>query len=165
MSFKFEIRQAHEKDLEAVIALEQRIANAPHWAESAYRIAIEDDPNSALRRCFLVAGQKSGDKPLELMGYAVAKAIGTGVESKAELESIVVAEQARRSGVGRALCAGIFQWCRELKISNVELEVRSSNIGAIALYTNIGFTPIGFRKRYYRDPEEDAVIMQIAIFP
>lgn len=165
MNLKFQIRRAHKEDIEAVIALEERTANAPHWLESDYRMTLEVDSNPALRRCLLVAEQESGNQRLDLIGFAVGKAIGTGVEARAELESIVVAEQARRSGVGRELCTGVIQWCRELEILNVELEVRSSNIGAIAFYIDLGFSPIGLRKRYYRDPEEDALLMQIAVFP
>ena len=39
------------------------------------------------------------------------------------------------------------------------LEVRESNTAAIGLYTSMGFADAGRRKRFYRDPEEDAVIM------
>jgi ribosomal-protein-alanine N-acetyltransferase len=147
------------------MALERRTASAPHWAESDYEMAVEMDPNSALRRCLLVAEQETGDQRLDVIGFVIGKAIGTGLEAMAELESIVVAEQARRSGVGRSLCAAVIQWCRELKITHVKLEVRPSNSGAIALYTNIGFVPIGLRTRYYREPEEDAVLMQVVVFP
>lgn len=164
MSLKFQIRRAHKEDLEAVIALERRTANAPHWADSDYRRAIEGDPNTALQRCLLLAEQESGDQHLDLIGFAIGKAIGAGIEATAELESVVVAEQARRSGVGRALCAAIIHWYRDLKIPNAELEVRSSNHGAVALYSSLGFAPIGIRKGYYRDPEEDAVVMQTAVF-
>jgi ribosomal-protein-alanine N-acetyltransferase len=164
MSLKFQIRTAHKEDLEAVIALDRKTTNAPHWAESDYRRAVEEDPGTELQRCLLLAEQESGNHRLDLIGFAVGKAIGSGAEATAELESVVVVEQARRSGVGRALCAAIIQWCRELEIPNVDLEVRSSNRGAITLYTGVGFAPVGVRKGYYRDPEEDAVLMQTAAF-
>jgi len=164
MSSKFQIRRAHKEDLEAVIALERKTTNAPHWAESDYRSAIEGAPSTALQRCLLLAEQEGGDHRIDLIGFAVGKAIGSGVEATAELESVVVVEQARRSGVGRALCAAIIQWCRELDIPKVDLEVRSSNHGAVTLYTGLGFAPIGVRRGYYRDPEEDAVLMQITVF-
>ena len=38
-------------------------------------------------------------------------------------------------------------------------EVRESNAAAIALYESAGYRQVGFRKRYYRDPEEGAVLM------
>lgn len=39
------------------------------------------------------------------------------------------------------------------------LEVRISNIAAQKLYTKYGFRPEGFRKNYYQDTKEDAIIM------
>ena len=42
-----------------------------------------------------------------LVGFAVGKVIGSGAESLAELESVAVEASARRSGVGRALCAAV----------------------------------------------------------
>ena len=39
------------------------------------------------------------------------------------------------------------------------LEVRPSNLGAQELYRQFGFAPAGMRKLYYRDPDEDGLIM------
>ena len=39
------------------------------------------------------------------------------------------------------------------------LEVRESNVAAIALYERYGFRAAGRRRRYYQDNGEDAVIM------
>jgi ribosomal-protein-alanine N-acetyltransferase len=39
------------------------------------------------------------------------------------------------------------------------LEVRASNQGAIAFYTRLGFRACGRRPKYYRNPEEDAVLL------
>ena len=165
MSLRFKIRPAKKEDLETVMALERITADAPHWAESDYKTAIENGPDSILQRCFLIAEREDEDQRGDLIGFAVAKAIGTGAEGTAELESIVVAANARRSGVGQALCTTVLQWCRHLEIPNVELEVRLSNYRAKGLYSRIGFIPIGLRKRYFQNPEEDAVQMQIALLP
>jgi ribosomal-protein-alanine N-acetyltransferase len=40
------------------------------------------------------------------------------------------------------------------------LEVRTSNASAIALYEKLAFRQIGLRKNYYRNPREDALILQ-----
>ena len=39
------------------------------------------------------------------------------------------------------------------------LEVRRSNLAAQALYHQCGFLDVGYRKRYYEDNREDALIM------
>ena len=41
----------------------------------------------------------------------------------------------------------------------VTLEVRASNDPAKLLYVTMGFAPVGIRRRYYRDNDEDAIVM------
>ena len=41
----------------------------------------------------------------------------------------------------------------------VSLEVRVSNHGAQRLYTHFGFRPVGVRKGYYQETNEDALVM------
>jgi ribosomal-protein-alanine N-acetyltransferase len=43
---------------------------------------------------------------------------------------------------------------------NITLDVRESNSVAIRLYDQYGFREIGRRKKYYRFPVEDAIIME-----
>jgi ribosomal-protein-alanine N-acetyltransferase len=44
-------------------------------------------------------------------------------------------------------------------IRRITLEVKVSNTNAQKLYTKLGFTPAGIRRRYYSDNQEDAIIM------
>lgn len=71
---------------------------------------------------------------------------------EAELLNLAVRPEARRRGVGRALLA-------LLAGRKVWLEVRASNEAAIRFYQSQGFRVYGRRKSYYRNPEEDAVLM------
>jgi ribosomal-protein-alanine N-acetyltransferase len=82
-------------------------------------------------------------------------------EVLAELESVAVANSVRRSGIGRALCDAVIAWAREQGAAEIELEVRTSSSGAIALYTQLGFATVGARAKYYRGPVEDAVLMRL----
>jgi ribosomal-protein-alanine N-acetyltransferase len=43
----------------------------------------------------------------------------------------------------------------------VFLEVRESNVGAIAFYRGLGFEGIGMRRDYYQDPKEAATVMEL----
>jgi len=44
-------------------------------------------------------------------------------------------------------------------VTSYFLEVRQSNLPAIALYEKMGYKNIGIRKKFYEKPVEDAVIM------
>jgi ribosomal-protein-alanine N-acetyltransferase len=54
---------------------------------------------------------------------------------------------------------------QSLKAANMFLEVRASNISAIALYENIGFNEMAVRRGYYpaHQGREDAILMGLAI--
>lgn len=156
MNVEFQVRAARASDLPAVVALERSVAEAPHWAEAEYAGILGVD--AAVRRCLLVAEREG-----HIVGFAVGKVIGSGTDTVAELESVVVAEQARRTGIGRALLERVLAWCGEMRAGEMELEVRSENSAAIALYRRIGFVEVGLRRRYYRAPVDDAVLMRIEI--
>ena len=60
---------------------------------------------------------------------------------------------------GEAMIAGM----KERGEERLLLEVRASNLPARTLYESIGFVCDGIRKRYYRDPAEDAVLMSLTL--
>ena len=70
---------------------------------------------------------------------------------------VVVAEDARRRGIGRALLAAALARAPAARVAH--LEVRASNAAAIALYERLGFVAVGRRPRYY-EGREDAVSMR-----
>lgn len=82
---------------------------------------------------------------------------GWVVMDELEIDNLVVTEFARRQGVGRALLVeGLcVAWQRGAK--NAHLEVREDNLAALNLYKSLGFTIIGRRKDYYRNPIRDAL--------
>ena len=153
------VRLAGAADLEAVIQLERATANAPHWAASEYAaMLVPASASGEVRRCLFVAESELG-----LIGFAVGKVIGIGLESSSELESVAVGSTARRAGVGRALCAAVIGWCRAQGTAAIELEVRAASAGAIALYSSLGFAVEGRRPRYYQEPADDAVLMRLKL--
>jgi ribosomal-protein-alanine N-acetyltransferase len=44
-------------------------------------------------------------------------------------------------------------------VEALTLEVRPSNLAAVALYQRFGFAPVGVRRNYYRETNEDALVM------
>jgi [ribosomal protein S18]-alanine N-acetyltransferase len=149
------VREAGAADVAAVVALERGVETAPHWSAAEYGAIVAGE---GLPRCFFVAEMDGG-----LVGFAVGKMIGVGAEGSGELESVAVDVAARRLGVGRALCRAVVEWCRGLSVTVVELEVRATSGGAIALYEGLGFEAVGRRRRYYRDPVDDALLMRLKL--
>ena len=91
------------------------------------------------------------------------KAIGYAgmwhIVNEGHITNVAVLPEYRRQGVGDMLMEAVDKKADELEIEGVTLEVRISNYGAQKLYTKHGYKPEGFRKKYYTDTNEDAVIM------
>lgn len=156
------VRRAALADVDAVLALERRVADAPHWSRQDYAAIFGADDGGAggvLRRLFVVGPMDS------LTGFSVGSILGVHGAAGApvlrwgELESVAVADTARRKGIGRALCVAVLDWCREEGAVRVELEVRAGSGGAQVLYRQLGFREAGRRRGYYSDPGDDAVLM------
>ena len=73
----------------------------------------------------------------------------------------------QRRGVGKALLAGLIEWARAAPaVEKIELNVRSSNTGAQALYRQLGFTEIGrWRRKVKVAPDRylDDVAMELVV--
>ncbi|MBF0459514.1 MAG: ribosomal protein S18-alanine N-acetyltransferase [Nitrospirae bacterium] len=65
----------------------------------------------------------------------------------------------RRKHIGSLLVSHIKDEVLEYLKYKVLLEVRVSNTAAIRLYNSLGFKNLYTRRRYYAEPEEDAVVM------
>lgn len=144
------VRRALLADAEAILAIAQGCAEAPHWSDAVWRQLLADQEESEpARACFLAEDHRGP------FGFIVVSCT-CGV---AELESVAVNVAARRQGIGRALCCEAMSWSQGRAAQVIQLEVRASSLGAIALYSGLGFTEQGRRPGYYREPMEDAVLM------
>ena len=78
---------------------------------------------------------------------------------------LMVAQDARRQGVGTALIEAAVEWARQAGVRKLELHVFPWNEAAIALYDAFGFEREGYRKRHYRRGGEyvDAILMAYAV--
>lgn len=145
------IRPMAAADLDRVQEIAATLKDAPHWPLAAYAAAL--DPLATPRRFCLVAEEPA---QAAVVGFAVASAVG----AEAELESIAVAPGWQRRGVARLLFAALAAALRQAQASEVTLEVRASNLPALAFYRSLGFVECGLRPRYYGNPVEDAVLMK-----
>jgi ribosomal-protein-alanine N-acetyltransferase len=148
------IRRMAPADLARVMEIAQSLKDAPHWPRTAYETAL--DPQSVPHRIVLVAeGAESGS----VAGFAVASVL----PPQAELETIAVAAERQRRGVGRNLFAFLAGELVTAQVQELFLEVRASNGPALALYQSLGFSEGGRRPRYYVDPVEDALLLTLRL--
>ena len=84
------------------------------------------------------------------------------VEDEAEIIDIRVGKRYRRTGIGESLLTQSFEKLRLCEIRSVFLEVKSSNVAALALYAKLGFSMMGRRENYYKTAagREDALMMR-----
>ncbi len=131
-------------DLAAVVQLaEQSMLNA--WNREQF--AAEMDISSGLR---LVADNG------KICGYLMGRAVA----GEAEILQLAVLPSCHCLGIGSGLLAQGLRSLSQQRVRTCFLEVRKQNAGAVSLYQQAGFRQVGIRKRYYRHPVDDAVIMQ-----
>lgn len=79
------------------------------------------------------------------------------------LMNIAVHPERRGKGFGNRLLKKMIKTGASEGVKNIWLEVRPSNLSAIALYQRLGFREIARRGRYYKDTNEDAIIMVLSL--
>jgi ribosomal-protein-alanine N-acetyltransferase len=102
-----------------------------------------------------IAGNQVAEEGMRGIGFLVAQNGGP----EWELENLAVLPEFRRHGVGRGLLSALLKHSRSQLAERIFLEVRASNQSAILFYIESGFQLLGRRRDYYRDPEEDALIL------
>ena len=136
------MRRRHVK---AVVRIEEQVYPRP-WSTSLFLSEL------ALRttRAYYVA--RIGR---DLVGYA-------GLMMTAEdghVTTIAVDPRWQRHKIATRLMLAITREALLRKARNLTLEVRLSNLGAQHLYRRFGFAPVGVRKNYYQETNEDALVM------
>jgi ribosomal-protein-alanine N-acetyltransferase len=143
------IRPATAADIPTLMAVEKHAVTAAHWSRPQYE-AVLTQPHP--RRIALVLEEET-----TVQGFVVARAVG----AEWELENIAIAGPARRRGLGTRLLGEFLDLARAQGAQAVVLEVRESNRAARSLYEKWAFLESGRRARYYRDPEEDAILYRM----
>lgn len=141
-------------DLPRVIEIADSLKDAPHWPPAVWATALR--PDSTPHRITLVAANP-------LSGVIDGFVVAVLVPPQAELESIAVAAESQRQGIGRHLFAALAAALRAAAIQDVLLEVRESNRVAQDFYCALGFAQTGRRVGYYADPNEDALLMSLRL--
>ena len=90
-----------------------------------------------------------------VVGYA----IGWFVLDELHVLNLAVDPEYRRQGIGKGLLRDLLAAAERRGCRYAALELRSSNLMAGRLYQKYGFKAVAVRKKYYRHPTEDAVVM------
>jgi len=80
------------------------------------------------------------------------------VIDEGHIMNMAVLEEYRKQGIGQRLMETLFALAPD-EVRSYTLEVRESNLAAIRMYKRLGFYGVGFRRAYYTNPVEDALIM------
>ncbi|MBQ6877237.1 MAG: ribosomal protein S18-alanine N-acetyltransferase [Oscillospiraceae bacterium] len=143
----FEIKRLSEKDSFAVAEIEKQCFSNP-WSEAT----VSSEIKSRFSDFF---GAFSEEK---LVGYIGGRTIA----EETEIFNVAVSPEFRRKGIAKSLIEKFVEAVRKKETSVIFLEVRASNLSAIALYEKSGFVFCGIRKDYYTNPKENALLMRLA---
>lgn len=144
----FQIRAAIAADIPVLMRLEREAETASHWSQEQYKLIFSQNSDRSV-----LAIENAGT----IYGFVVVHAIAP----EWEIENMVVTQPARRKGLGLQLLRESLSLACGHGAQEVFLEVRESNLAARALYERFGFTSSGRRKRYYQNPDEDAMVYRI----
>lgn len=139
------LRPLELSDLDAVERIE-RVSYGTPWSRSMF--ASEIAKPSALSTGAIGENER-------LLGYLI---LSRYVDAW-HVMNLAVDPEYRRAGIATLLLDHLFEKTRDNSRRGYTLEVRVSNVGAIALYERCGFEARGVRRGYYTDNREDALIM------
>jgi ribosomal-protein-alanine N-acetyltransferase len=148
------LRPMHVADLDAIMQIEPTIYSHP-WTRGNFSDSLNCGYNA-----WVLQDKIQADKS-EIIGYALMML----VMDEAHLLNLSISKHRQKQGLGRQLLEHMIHIAKRHKSANMFLEVRASNISAIALYENIGFNEMAIRRGYYpsHDGREDAVLMGLAL--
>jgi RimJ/RimL family protein N-acetyltransferase len=168
---EFIVRPAEPGDAEALVRLAEAVSAEPEgwlistdgdWRsvgdERRYLKAVRRYPHAAV-----YVAERSRDGAI-IGRLSLARDSHPASAHVADL-GLMVAADARRQGVGRALLGAAVDWARGAGISKLELHVFPWNEPAMQLYETFGFEREGLRRAHYLRGNEavDAVLMAYGV--
>lgn len=139
------IRKCRYEDILSVSELEKECFKGESWSFGTIASAFENPSYEML------VAEEDG----EIIGYGCTC---TTLDT-CDLENVLVAEEYRRSGVGKSVLNALLDNAKERGADKVFLEVRVSNSAAMLLYLSCGFKGVYARTRYYSDGEDCLVMV------
>ncbi len=135
------IRFANLEDLRLVAKLEKELFPDDPWNFEALSSEVKNNPFSNL---YVI------EKNDQIVGY-----LDFWITfEQAQIANIGVSRKVQRQGFGSSLMELALRLAIENDCENVSLEVRKTNLSAIALYEKYGFTKVAVRRHYYENGED-----------
>jgi len=144
---KIFIRKMTLEDVPFVVELDQKSFSLP-WPERSFRFELTDNPAS---RCWVA----------NLDGKVVGMIVVWLIVDEAHIATIATHPDFRRQGVAKRLLAHALRNMIDEGARSSFLEVRESNTPAQEMYRKFGYVEMGRRRRYYKDNDEDAILMNL----
>ena len=139
----YNIRRAEKQDVGGLCALERECFSSP-WSEDAFIETMRSDGG-----VFFVC-----DCAGEIVGYAGCVCAA----DECSITNVAVTALHRKRGISRELLDRLECEASDRGACTVFLEVRVSNVPAIAAYESRGYERCGTRRRFYSKPTEDAYV-------
>ena len=130
----------------AQIAQIEKVCFSDPWSEKSVASELENELS-----LWLVAEEDG-----QVCGYVGSQT----VLGETDMMNVAVHPDFRRRGIAEALVNALVEALKAKGSHCLTLEVRASNSPARALYEMLGFSRIGTRKNYYRNPKEDGLILR-----
>jgi ribosomal-protein-alanine N-acetyltransferase len=151
LPFSIDAMRLH--DVEHIMPIEHEAFSSP-WPASAYRYELTKNKLSA----YLVMRWRR-----KAAASVVPPLVAYGglwmILDEGHISTLAVHAEWQGQSLGQAMLVALIDTAIAAGACEVTLEVRASNIVAQHLYRKYGFHQVGIRKRYYRDNNEDALIM------
>lgn len=138
-------------DHASAIALLEKECFPQPWSEKDIKQALT-------QQVFQVLGIRNHDNNI-LVAYVAFYHL----PDEMEITNIATKQECRRKGLADALLKAVIDKGLSQGVTRILLEVRKSNEPAINLYKKFEFNSIGVRKGYYRDTNEDAILLELKL--
>lgn len=143
-----------EHDLLEVCEIES-LSDLSAWGWDAYHKELQVAPETVM----LVARATGETNGTAIAGFIVARVIA----DELHINNVAVRPEFQRVHLGLTLLQATLWHAQQRGAAVAQLEVRAGNLAAQGLYRRCGFKVVGRRKKYYRNPTEDALLMSRAL--
>jgi ribosomal-protein-alanine N-acetyltransferase len=144
--------------LDAIMRVEESSFSAP-WTRRMFEVELTDNPFARFLTAHIENAPQLHEKSHSLVGYVCFWI----VFEELRMMNLAVSPHVRHRGIGRWLLQQALTMGRKQGARRALLEVRVSNQPAVALYEHAGFSRSGIRTKYYTNPIEDAVLMELEL--